>query len=974
MIKIGKLRGNGSVSRNAMGTDKHIGNLEHIIQLLTAELHEANQKFRRLVEESSDGITVIDEEGRVIEWNTAQEKLTGLPRAEVIDRPVWDVQFQFAAPQNRTPQGYEALKAMIQAFLQTGNAPWLGKVVEIEIQRPDGEHRMFQTAVFPIKTEKGSMAASISRDVTEQKQIQEALRQSEERFRELVNSTDDIVFTLDKDQRHTGIYGRWLSFMGASPEMFLGKAAREIMGDDAAPIHEEANQQVLDGGESVIYEWNDNTNYYQTSLAPLHDSEGNISGLVGIGRNITALKQAETALRRRVEEFRAIVEHTPDIISRVDRNLRYVYINPIIEKVTGIPAYAYLGKTDADLANDPEVVHVWQAGLRSVFETGQEHTLEFSYKNSLTGERWYHSRMVPEFAPDGTVETVLSISRDVSRRKLAERELEVTNARLYLLNRVISVASTTLNVQTVLEAICREFADFLNVPYAVAALLDGWKATRVAEYRTDGQASALDTDPPPLPPAVYDTLMRSRKPIVIEDTPLPDVTVHSQTRSLMLVPIFVRDSLIGLIQLESAERQHFSEEETTLILMAAQAVSQSVENCLLHKSIADHNTRLAEQVERRTAQYQRLNERMSAILNSVSDAILLLQTNGTIDITNPTFDRQFGYQADELFGLPVEVISTEPYQNDLMQTIQQVLEDGEPRRVEFVACRKNGDFFDADMAVALVKNHETSLVCSVRDVSAFKEIDRVKDNFISMVSHELRTPISVMTLVTGGMRKYYERMTDEQRLKKLEQIETQAAVLAELVESVLDISRMDARQKQRGTEAVDMTEIALKVVMQLRPTAEVKQQMLDLSLETSPIVLKGDAIDFSRIWRNLINNAIKYTPEKGKIFVRLGLARRTGHGHVLLPASFVPANCAFDSQDTTFVIGQIEDNGHGIQPEDFPYLFTRFFRGWAKQSGIPGTGLGLSLVRELLDIYGGGIQVNSAVDMGSVFTFWLPLT
>ncbi|MBZ0309057.1 MAG: PAS domain S-box protein, partial [Anaerolineae bacterium] len=255
-----------------MSAEKHIASLEHIIQLLTAELHEANQKFRRLVEESSDGITIIDEQGQIIEWNRAQEKMTGLPRAEVIDRPIWEVQFQFTMPQNRTPQAYEALKNTLKTFLQTGNALWLGKVMEVEVQRLDGEHRTFQNSIFPIQTEKGIMAASISRDVTDEKQIQEALRQSDERFRELVNSTDDIVFTLDKDQRHTGIYGRWARFMGISLDMFLGKTAREIMGSSAAVIHEEANQQVLEGGESVIYEWHDDNNYYQTSLSPLHDA------------------------------------------------------------------------------------------------------------------------------------------------------------------------------------------------------------------------------------------------------------------------------------------------------------------------------------------------------------------------------------------------------------------------------------------------------------------------------------------------------------------------------------------------------------------------------------------------------------------------------------------------------------------------------------------------------------------------------
>ncbi|MBZ0307938.1 MAG: PAS domain S-box protein, partial [Anaerolineae bacterium] len=484
------------------------------------------------------------------------------------------------------------------------------------------------------------------------------------------------------------------------------------------------------------------------------------------------------------------IEHTPDLISRLDRELRYVYINPIVEKITGIPAHHYIGKTDDELYTNTDLIDSWQSALRHVFETGQEYTLEYSYKNSQTGDKWYQSRIVPEFTPDGTISTVLSISRDVSRSKLAELELEATNARLHLLNRIISVASTTLNVNLVLEEICREFAQFLNVPYAAAALLEGQKASFVASYGMEESQQSITLDS-----AVYDTLMHHHKPLVMEDIQ-QHFHLHPDTASLMIVPIFVRGHLTGIIHLETPHQRHFTEEETTLILMAAQAVSQAVENCLLHQNIADHNARLAEQVERRTAQYQRLNERMSAILNSVNDAILLIQSDGTIDITNPTFECEFGYQPDELFGIGIDSIAIDAHKPRLMQVIRRVMQDGEPQRIEFTACRKNGEFFDADMAVALVRNHEASLVCSIRDITYSKEVDRMKDNFISMVSHELRTPISVMTLITGGMRKYYERMTDEQRLKKLEQIETQSGVLAELVESVLDISRMDARQKQ----------------------------------------------------------------------------------------------------------------------------------------------------------------------------------
>jgi PAS domain S-box-containing protein len=141
-------------------------------------------------------------------------------------------------------------------------------------------------------------------DITLQKEAELALRESEERFRNYINSTSDIVFTLDTEQRHNGIFGDWAEKSGLSKEFFLGKTTKELLGDKA-DVHEEANKKALNG-EYVVYEWSnvigDTTIYFQTSLSPLY-KENKIIGIIGVGRNITNLKKIEFALRESEESI-----------------------------------------------------------------------------------------------------------------------------------------------------------------------------------------------------------------------------------------------------------------------------------------------------------------------------------------------------------------------------------------------------------------------------------------------------------------------------------------------------------------------------------------------------------------------------------------------------------------------------------------------------------------------------------------------
>jgi PAS domain S-box-containing protein len=147
-------------------------------------LHLAERKFRGLIDKSHDGIMLVDEQGRLIEWNPAMEQFTGLPRDSVLGQLAWDVQFE-ALTGGKSPERYQHLRQTVLDFLQTGQAPWLNKIQTVNLQNPEGEMRAGQQLAFAIQTETGTMMGTILRDITRQVMVEQALRDSEERYRML---------------------------------------------------------------------------------------------------------------------------------------------------------------------------------------------------------------------------------------------------------------------------------------------------------------------------------------------------------------------------------------------------------------------------------------------------------------------------------------------------------------------------------------------------------------------------------------------------------------------------------------------------------------------------------------------------------------------------------------------------------------------------------------------------------------------
>jgi signal transduction histidine kinase len=227
-----------------------------------------------------------------------------------------------------------------------------------------------------------------------------------------------------------------------------------------------------------------------------------------------------------------------------------------------------------------------------------------------------------------------------------------------------------------------------------------------------------------------------------------------------------------------------------------------------------------------------------------------------------------------------------------------------------------------------------------------KELDLLKSKFVSDVSHELRSPITNLSLYL----ELLEHARPEKQIRYLTILKNQTKRLIQLVEDILNLSRLDAGKDALVFSPVDLNAITRQVAVAHRLRAQAAG--LTLSFEPAPNLppILGDPNQLTQVVTNLIDNAINYTPQ-GTINISTQLDGETGQ-----------------------VCLVVRDSGSGISPPDLPHIFERFYRGqYASDHSIPGTGLGLAIVKEIVDFHHGTVTVASVETEGTTLKVWLPL-
>ena len=363
----------------------------------------------------------------------------------------------------------------------------------------------------------------------------------------------------------------------------------------------------------------------------------------------------------------------------------------------------------------------------------------------------------------------------------------------------------------------------------------------------------------------------------------------------------------------------------------------------------------------------------SAIVASSDDAIISKDLNGVVQSWNPSAQRMFGYTAEEMIGKPITILFPTDRLDEEPKILQQLRRGERVDHFETIRVRKDGSTLDVAVTISPVKD-ETGAVIGVskiaRDVSAPKRIQRekeellqrekaaraeaervsrVKDEFLATLSHELRTPLTAIlgwANVLGSRRA----VSPEEMQQGLQAIERNARAQAQLIDELLDMSRIVNGKLRLDVQPVDLQAIVFDATDSLRPAADAKGIRLTTVLDPKAGPITGDPNRLQQVLWNLLSNAVKFTPRGGRVQVFL----RRVNSHVEI---------------------SVVDSGQGVSAEFLPQLFTRFSQADTSVARVHGgLGLGLALVKSLVDLHGGSISASSpGVDQGSTFTVSLPL-
>ncbi|MBD1868073.1 PAS domain S-box protein [Cyanobacteria bacterium FACHB-471] len=401
---------------------------------LLHELEIERARFEAVLRQMPAGVMIADAaSGKLTLANEQTKQLVGYGYEQLLEleeyAPIIPCEIFRLDGQLYAPHEYPLVRSLKTGEVVTNE--------EIEIHRDDGSRVLINVNSAPILDNQGQIVAAVAifQDVSERKLVEQALRESESRLRSLFDANLIGIIIGDFQGNILEVNDVWLATLGyMREEVLLGEVNfLEITPPEFRHLDQQAMAQMKQVGRHAPFE----KEYIRKdgSRVPVLIGTAYLGGAndlgVGFSIDLTERKRLESELRQREQQFKMVTENAPDIISRIDAEFRHIYVSPSVELATGIPSEQFVGKTNVELGMPEDLYRFWHDSLRQVFVTGSEQTIEFKFPTSY-GIRWYQARIVPEFASDDSVETVLSIARDVTDYKQVEQALRESQESLQL--------------------------------------------------------------------------------------------------------------------------------------------------------------------------------------------------------------------------------------------------------------------------------------------------------------------------------------------------------------------------------------------------------------------------------------------------------------------------------------------------------------------------------------------------------------
>ncbi|HDQ35060.1 MAG TPA: PAS domain S-box protein [Chloroflexi bacterium] len=436
---------------------------------------------------------------------------------------------------------------------------------------------------------------SISATATQQAATQDEIAY----YHTLLNATQDIIFTLDCEQRHTGVFGRWLEDPQLQETHFLGRTTREILGPEAAKVHEAANLRAL-AGEYVTYEWSIATTaglrYYQTSLSPLYAANGALAGIVGIGHDITAQKRTEQALRASEARFQRMANSIQDGITIIEHG-KVVYANKRAYEIFGVDAATYYTLTGFEAAAPEERARLRELVAHSRQSGDFPADLTFWIERPDGSRRYIHNRYTPNREGDQIIGRIV-VTSDITERYGATEALADRERFLTLLNHITRMALSTSDFDTLLQSLAEHLAQLFRADNCYLTLWDADNRCAIpVAAEGDLRHTYRDLTIQPEDKTLTAAALEAGKPLIIPDvrtTPhlSPHLKANFPDRSLLVLPLIVDGENLGAALIAYNEPHTFSPNDVQQGKQAADQIALALAKAQLVTRLQEHNTQL----------------------------------------------------------------------------------------------------------------------------------------------------------------------------------------------------------------------------------------------------------------------------------------------------------------------------------------------------------------------------------------------
>lgn len=536
--------------------------------------------------------------------------------------------------------------------------------------------------------------------------------------------------------------------------------------------------------------------------------------------------------------------------------------------------------------------------------------------------------------------------------EVANRQKEEEIAKMSALMEASIIINSTRNQKELLKIIMQSAEKVMQAEASSVFLIDNEKNELYFEVATGPKEEELKKIRLKMGEGIAGWVAYTGEALLVPDVskdprfaPRVDAQTKFKTRSVICVPLKVRNQIIGVVQvLNKISGQSFSKSEIKFLEALASQAAIAIENANLYEHLEERAEQLNKELKEANINLSIEKLRIESIIQSMEDAVIAIDKENKIVLVNRIAEKIFNINASHVVGMDITNLNVN---QTVINNFRLVLDSKITIKNEVKLHFGNKERIFAAVFTPIVgeKKEDAGSVAVFRDITEIKELDKMKSEFLNMVSHELRTPLTPIQAYSELM---LIRNMDGEKVKSYAEIinkETQR--LGALIGDLLDLSRIESGKGLSLTlEEVDFISFLREIYEMYKNTSPKHKIILTVPEKIEKILI--DKNKMSQVMINLLSNAIKYSPNGGNIDIILA-----------------------DKNDKIYVT--VKDDGIGIGKEDLTRIFEKFYRVQSEQvRKISGTGIGLPIVKYIIELHNGNIEAKSELGKGSEFTFYIP--